>query len=151
VVVVTSGLLTSMEPVPLEAVLAHELVHIRRGDVAPATMATAVLLPVASVFPVSGLVHRMAGRGREMRTDTLAVSVTRYPPGLREALVSMAEGPAPRASSPLVRRAVARTTRWLWTVPLPDAERRGDGKARPVQLVGELDASAARVAALDEV
>jgi hypothetical protein len=82
-----------------------------------------------------------------MRTDTLAVAVTRYPPGLREALVLMAEGPAPRTTSPLVRRAVARTTRWLWTVPLA-----ADGEEqRQAELVGELDAPAARVAALDEV
>ena len=118
--VVTTGLLESLDPVALEAVLAHELVHIKRGDIAPATMAAAVLLPVSAVLPVAGVVHNLAGRGRELRTDTLAVAVTRYPPGLREALVAMTDGPAPRAGSPLVRSPVARTTRWLWTVPLPE-------------------------------
>jgi Zn-dependent protease with chaperone function len=147
-IVVTTGLLASLEPVPLEAVLAHELVHIKRGDVAPATMAAAVLLPLASLLPVARLVHTLAGRGREMRTDTLAVAVTRYPPGLREALVLMADGPAPRLDSPLARRAIANTTRWLWTVALPEGD--GNGDAALVPIVGELDAPAARVAALDE-
>jgi Zn-dependent protease with chaperone function len=147
VLVVTSGLLETLDPVHLEAVLAHELVHIKRADIAPATVAAAICLPLSTLFPVSGLVHSLAGRGREMRTDTLAVAVTRFPPGLREALVLMAEGPAPNPSSPLKRRAVARTTRWLWTVPLPDAS---EGAAPGVDLVGELDAPEVRVAALDE-
>ncbi len=63
VLVVTSGLLEALDPVCLEGVLAHELVHVKRADIAPATMAVATLLPVASFFPVSGLVHTLAGRG----------------------------------------------------------------------------------------
>ena len=147
VLVVTSGLLHSLEPVELEAVLAHELVHVKRADIAPATMAAAIFLPLAMVFPVSGLVHALAGRGREFRTDRLAVAVTRYPPGLRDALVLMAEGPAPRVPSPLTRRAVTRTTRWLWTVALPEIP---GGDVMRWDVVGDLDAPAARVTALDE-
>jgi heat shock protein HtpX len=147
VLVVTSGLLESLDPVALEGVLAHELVHIKRGDIAPATMAAAMLLPVASFFPVSGLVHSLAGRGREFRTDRLAVAVTRFPPGLREGLVLMAEGPQPRVPSPLARRGVARTTRWLWTVALPETP---GGDVMRWDHVGELDAPALRVASLDE-
>jgi len=145
--VVTTGLLESLDPVALEGVLAHELVHIKRGDIAPATVAAAVLLPFSAVLPVSGAVHSLAGRGRELRTDTLAVAVTRYPPGLRDALVAMVEGPAPRAGSPLERGPVARTTRWLWTVALPETP---DGPPMRAGAVGDLDAPAARVAALDE-
>jgi Zn-dependent protease with chaperone function len=147
VLVVTTGLVRTLDPVHLEAVLAHELVHVKRADIAPATVAAAVCLPLATVFPVSGLVHSLAGRGREMHTDTLAVSVTRYPPGLREALVLMAEGPSPGPSSALARRAVARTTRWLWTVPLHET-----AEAAPAgdELIGDLDAPEVRVAALDE-
>ena len=59
--VVTSGLLNSLDPVCLEGVLAHELVHVKRADIAPATMAAAMLLPVASFVPVSGLVHTPGG------------------------------------------------------------------------------------------
>ena len=147
VLVVTSGLLEALDPVSLEGVLAHELVHVKRADIAPATMAVAVLLPVASFFPVAGLVHSLAGRGREFRTDRLAVAVTRFPPGLRDALVLMAEGPAPLPPSSLARRGVARTTRWLWTVALPDT---AGGDVMRSDLVGELDAPALRVSSLAE-
>jgi Zn-dependent protease with chaperone function len=147
VIVVTSGLLHSLDPVELEGVLAHELVHVKRADIAPATMAAALLLPLAMVVPVSGLVHVLAGRGREFRTDRLAVAVTRFPPGLRDALVLMAEGPAPRVPSPLTRRSVARTTRWLWTVALPETP---GGDVMRWDVVGNLDAPAVRVNALDE-
>jgi len=146
VLVVTSGLLHALDPVALEGVLAHELVHVKRGDIAPATMAAALLLPWASFLPVAGLVHALAGRGREFRTDRLAVAVTRFPPGLRDALVVMVDGPAPVPPSRLAERGVAAATRWLWTVPLPGAP----GEARDEDGVGELDAPAVRIAALDE-
>jgi heat shock protein HtpX len=147
VIVVTSGLLGALDPVALEGVLAHELVHVKRGDIAPATVAAAVVLPLAGIFPsVAGVVHSVAGRGREFRTDQLCVAVTRYPPGLRDALVLMAEGPAPRPPSALSARRVARATRWLWTVALPEPG--ADGLRHDV--VGELDAPATRIAALDE-
>jgi len=148
VLVVTSGLLQSLDPVCLEGVLAHELVHVKRADVAPATMAAAIALPLASFFPVSGLVHTLAGRGREFRTDRLAVAVTRFPPGLHDALVLMAEGPAPRPPSSLTRRGVSRTTRWLWTVALPEAP---GGDVMRWDVVDELDAPALRVSSLAEL
>jgi Zn-dependent protease with chaperone function len=147
VIVVTSGLLESLDPVCLEGVLAHELVHVKRADVAPATMAAAVLLPLAGFVPVSGLVHTLAGRGREFRTDRLAVAVTRFPPGLHEGLLLMAEGPAPRQPSPLTRRGVSRATRWLWTVALPESP---GGDVMRWDVVDELDAPALRVSALAE-
>lgn len=151
VLVLTSGLLHALDPVTLEAVLAHELVHVKRGDIAPATVAAAVLAPLAPFVPhVSEWVHALAGRGREFRTDRLAAAVTRYPPGLRDALVLMAEGPQARPSSPLAGRGVARTTRWLWTVTLADTT--AGAPAPNVVLVpdGELDAPGVRIAALDE-
>jgi Zn-dependent protease with chaperone function len=147
VLVVTSGLLESLDPVCLEGVLAHELVHVKRADIAPATVAAAILLPLAGFLPVSGLVHSLAGRGREFRTDRLAVAVTRFPPGLHDALVLMAEGPAPRAPSPLTRRGVSRATRWLWTVALPETP---GGDVMRWNMVGELDAPALRVSSLAE-
>jgi Zn-dependent protease with chaperone function len=147
VLVVTSGLLTSLDPVCLEGVLAHELVHVKRADIAPATMAVAILLPLATFLPVSGLVHVLAGRGREFRTDRLAVAVTRFPPGLHDALVLMAAGPAPRVPSALARRAVARSTRWLWAVALPEV---AGGDVMRGDIPGELDAPALRVSTLAE-
>jgi hypothetical protein len=74
------------------------------------------------------------------------VAVTRYPPGLRDALVLMAEGPAPAPTSRLTDRGVSAATRWLWTVPLPGLPGDSDVDDR----VGELDAPSVRVAALAE-
>lgn len=149
VLVVTSGLADALDPVQLEGVLAHELVHVKCADIVPATMAAAVALPLVAVLPgMANLVHALAGRGREFRTDQMAVGVTRYPPGLREALALMVDGPTPRTPSPLAGRGVALATRWLWTVSLAEATggRRSQGGA-----AGDLDAAAVRIAALDEL
>jgi Zn-dependent protease with chaperone function len=148
ILVVTSGLVEALDPVQLEGVLAHELVHVKCADIVPATIAAAVALPLVAVLPgMANLVHALAGRGREFRTDRLAVSVTRYPPGLREALALMVDGPVPRSPSPMAGRGVADVTRWLWTVPLAE----GTGGHRSVGgVAGELDAAAVRIAALDE-
>jgi len=148
-IVLTSGLARDLDPVALEGVLAHELTHVKRCDVAPATVSVAVVLPVASLVPgIGAIVHRLAGRGREFYTDRLAVSVTRYPPGLRDALTEIVDGPLPHPDSPLSGRGVGRATRWLWTValPMPDSWHGGDSEA----LIGELDAATVRIAALDE-
>ena len=148
VLVVTSGLARSLDPVQLEGVLAHELVHVKCADIVPATMAAAVALPLVAVLPgMANVVHALAGPGREFRTDGLAVSVTRYPPGLREALALMADGPVPRAPSPLAGRGVAHVTRWLWKVSLADA---AGGRRSQGGVSGELDDAAVRIAALDE-
>ena len=148
VLVVTSGLVDALDPVQLEGVLAHELVHVKCADIVPATMAAAVALPLVAVLPgTANLVHTLAGRGREFRTDQRAVSVTRYPPGLRDALALLVDGPVPSPGSPLAGRGVALVTRWLWTVSLPDpsgGRRPGGGVA------GELDDAAVRISALDE-
>ena len=163
--VLTSGLAANLDPVALEGVLAHELTHVKRADIASATVAVAVLLPFATLVPgVGTVVHRLAGRGREFRADRLAVAVTRYPPGLRGALSDLADGPPPSPGSPLAGRAVGRATRWLWTVALPlpastpgsVAGRVGErGREEPSgggseQKVGELDAAPVRIAALEE-
>ncbi len=143
VLVLTTGLLDRLDPVELEGVLAHELTHVKRGDIAPATVIAAVLLPLARILPnAADLVHRWAGRGREFETDRMAVTVTRYPPGLRQALSAMDAAPVrPPARPAFADRPVVRLTRWLWTVAP------GDG---PPSLIGELDAPAVRMAALDE-
>lgn len=138
--VLTTGMLRALDPVELEGVLAHELSHVKSGDVAAATMAAAVVLPFAALFSGSSeLVRRLAGSGREFAADGRAVSVTRYPPGLRDALVKMAAGPPP---STLRGSGTGRVFRWLWTV-VPEL-------VAPGSSVGDLDAPVTRVAALDE-
>jgi Zn-dependent protease with chaperone function len=141
--VLTTGLLRALHPVELEGVLAHELSHIKSGDMASATMAATVVLPLAPLFSGSPeLVRKLAGPGRELAADERAYAVTRYPPGLRDALVKMTAGPPPASPSTLASAGTGRVLRWVWTV-VPEL-------LAPGSTVGVLDAPATRVAALDE-
>ncbi len=98
VLVVTTGLVQRLDPVQLEGVLAHELTHMKHGDVAVGTVAAVLVLPLAGVIDPGGIVHHLRGRGVELLTDRRAVGVTRYPPALRAALAVMAgSGSAPAA------------------------------------------------------
>jgi Peptidase family M48 len=141
--VLTTGLLRALDPVELEGVLAHELSHVKSGDLLAATIAAAVVLPFAPLWSGSPeFVRRLAGPGRELAADGRAASVTRYPPGLRDGLVKMTAGPPPASPSTLASAGTGRVLRWLWTV-VPDL-------LSPPSVVGVLDAPATRVAALDE-
>ena len=102
--VATTGLLERLGRIELEGVVAHELSHIRRGDVAVATLA-AVLVPVPSWR------WRLAGARRENLADLAGVSLTRYPPGLLGALEIV------HAASPAAAPA---STAHLWLAPSPD-------------------------------
>ena len=84
-VVVTTGLLDSLGVVELEGVIAAELVRIRNGSTALAT--------VLSSLPVAGraLTARWLPAEREFAADAAACLVTRYPPGLAGALEKFAE------------------------------------------------------------
>jgi heat shock protein HtpX len=152
-VVVTSRLLEELGPVEMEAVLAHELCHVKAGEVALPTVVAALALPLGRWVDVGGIVRAVSGRGRELETDQRAVAVTRYPPGLRAALTVLADtvdeaaaGVASAAGdrSVLARQAVGRCTRWLWTVALGPAP---TGAA----VIGDLDVASVRIAALDEL
>jgi hypothetical protein len=141
--VLTTGLLRALDPVELEGVLAHELSHVKSGDMARGTMAAAVVLPVAPLLSGSPeIVRKLAGSGRELAADVQATSVTRYPPGLRDAIVKMTAGPHPVPPSPLATPGTGRALRWLWTV-VPEL-------LATASEVGLLDAPATRIAALDE-
>jgi len=145
--VVTTGLVDSLDPVALEGALAHELTHIRRGEIVSATVASAICLPLAWWAGVGDLVHALAGRGREFRTDQAAAAITRYPPGLRDALVAIERGPAPPAGSTLGGRGMGAVTRRLWMVALPNGAR---PDAAVTDAIGDLDATSVRIAALEE-
>jgi heat shock protein HtpX len=110
VLVVTSGLLDQMSRMELEAVLAHELSHIRSDDILSATVAVGLFgllrgparaatgsgaraVFASLLLPVSAL----AGLGlqlsidphREEVADSSGVHLTRYPPALVSALEKM--------------------------------------------------------------
>jgi heat shock protein HtpX len=77
IVGVTSGLLAELDRIELEAVLAEELILIRRQDTAPATVLAATFgLGRAIALPPDG----------DARADQAAVALTRYPPALASAL-----------------------------------------------------------------
>ncbi len=141
VVVVTRGLLSALDPVGLEAVLAHELCHLRHGDATLRTVAGALVARLARVGDLGAWLHRVLGPGNELRTDLAALAVTRYPPGLGDALRRME---ASTGSTRLLDRPDGRATRWLWTV-LPGPPLGGDA------LIGQLDAPQVRADALAEL
>jgi hypothetical protein len=102
VVVVTAGLLSTLDRMQLEAIVAHLLVQVRDGLGAAATLSLAFRPSRApAAMPMAA-------------ADTAAVALTRYPPALAAALDAVAAaGPAaPRGSSPVLGP--------LWLVPPGD-------------------------------
>jgi heat shock protein HtpX len=93
--VVTGGLLERLSRIELEGVVAHELSHIRAGDIRTATIGVGALGPLTFLGGAVDRVMRwLVGPQRETLADLRAASLTRYPPGLASALEAMAE-PAP--------------------------------------------------------
>jgi heat shock protein HtpX len=105
--VVTSGLLAGLNRIELEAVLAHELSHIKSDDILTSTLAVALfgilgatgmaaasdgpgrllgwlLLPLEALAGVG--LHFAVGPQREAIADMSGVALTRYPPALVAAL-----------------------------------------------------------------
>jgi heat shock protein HtpX len=86
--VVTRGLLTSLNRVQLEGVLAHELNHVWSWGARLATLGVAL-------GRVPGLLRLLAPPRREFDADEGAARLTRYPPGLASALKKLADAPPP--------------------------------------------------------
>jgi heat shock protein HtpX len=119
--VVTRGLLTRLSLVELEAVLAHELARIRRGEAIVGALAVPTLgggPALRGLDQVGGarfalwmpllaapVTRALIGRGEpvESWSDLAAVEITRYPPGLTAALEKLAADPTPvQVSTPAV-------------------------------------------------
>ena len=83
--VVTTGLLTTLNRVELEGVLAHELNHIWSWGARLSTLGVAL-------GRVPGLLRLLAPPRREFDADEGGARLTRYPPGLVSALRKLAEG-----------------------------------------------------------
>jgi heat shock protein HtpX len=124
-VAVSTGLLKALPPGELEAVLAHELAHVRTRDVLTQTYAVvlattmleltrvggflsrfllAVLAPIAAAFT-----HLLLSPRRELQADTIAASLV-DPHDLADALIRL-----DRASE-LVAFEASPATEPLWTV-----------------------------------
>lgn len=94
----------AFDEVALEAMLAHEIVHVRDGDSSVAALFSVLTsgsrfmtsgAPLAALslplFPVSFALRMLAGKTvsppqRELRADVAAAMLTRYPPGIITAL-----------------------------------------------------------------
>lgn len=93
-VIVTRGMVDSLSVVQLEGLVGALMVRLRDGDAEVATVHTALFeVPVIGGWyrPVLGLVAPfvtgpMLSDTRDLLADQRAVSLTRYPPGLRGAL-----------------------------------------------------------------
>jgi heat shock protein HtpX len=88
--VVTRGLLTTLNRVELEGVLAHELNHIWSWGARLATIGVAL-------GRVPGLLRLVAPPRREFEADEGGARLTRYPPGLVSALKKLADAAPPPA------------------------------------------------------
>lgn len=132
--VVTRGLLESLDRLELEAVVARELCQIRRG-----VRGATVLAGMAGLLgsgPVAGwVVSRLFDSRHVIDDDLEAIKLTRYPPALSSALTKVAEGDRGEGSN-----GAAPAGRHLWLVEPP--ARPGAAVQPPVSL---------RVAALEEI
>jgi len=111
--VVTTGLLAKLDRMELEGVIAHELSHVKSGDI---ELSTVTANTVGRFAP--GLAARLAPSRRELLADLNSVALTRYPPGLAAALEKLRNDPARVTAG---GRAVAHL--WIETPDPPLEER----------------------------
>lgn len=90
-IVVTTGAVEQLERIALEGLLAHHLCRIRRGDAAFETLAGILLAwPLgAAGWLRRPVMSRVLPADRSLQADFEAISLTRYPPGLLSALMTL--------------------------------------------------------------
>ena len=100
-IVVTTGAVEQLERVELEGLLAHHLCRIRRGDAAFETLVgVLVAWPLGAFGWLRGrIMSRLLPAARSLEADFEAVSLTRYPPGLLSALMTLSRQDAEVPSS----------------------------------------------------
>jgi heat shock protein HtpX len=137
VVLVTSGLLGILDRIELEAVLAHELAHLKRGDTVSGAIAVLAFDPLGRYLPVFARVaNKVAGVDREPLADLAGVSMTRYPPGLISALEKIQSAPARRPTC--LPRGVAESTSRLWLAPFDTVAGQAD-RSRSLDMSERID------------
>lgn len=118
---VTSGLLESCTRIELEGVIAHELAHVKRGDMRDAAFAS-VACGMFSVLSSRSarFANALLSPSRETEADIGGVSMTRYPPGLIQALSKISAQCAPPE---LLTRKVTRLSAPCWIRALDESQR----------------------------
>lgn len=89
-VVMSESLLTLLKKDELEAVMAHELAHVRNSDTSLKALVTAYKAALPH-DPIIRLVEAAFHREREMAADEIAAKVTRKPLSLASALIKIYE------------------------------------------------------------
>jgi heat shock protein HtpX len=138
-IVATTGLLTNLDRIGLEGVMAGAVVRIRSGDAAAATLGAALFGPLLAgpaskvLAPLAALgLRRLLATDRDLIADRATVALTRYPPGLLGALTMIRSGSIrPAASQP--------ASEHLWLVPPSAAEHQPGGVLAPAPLDLRID------------
>lgn len=123
---VTTSLLALPAPAEVEAVIAHELAHVRRRDIVPATVVVLVAAAIVDVSRIGGFLERallfvlapvaaaleqlVLSPGRELAADRFAAEICESPHGLADALVRLEQ------AVELVEFAASPATAPLYTV-----------------------------------
>lgn len=119
VLVLTTGMLEGRNRIELEGVIAHELAHIKRGDMRDSSFAYLGCGALAALSPgTARLVDRLLAPCRQADSDMGGASMTRYPPGLMQALAKISVAPTrPRG----LKNTTVRLTASNWLVPLSES------------------------------
>ncbi len=125
-IVVSSGLLSVTTPAELEAVLAHELAHVRHRDVLLQSVAVVAAVALIELSRIGGflergllfvlgpvaaaVVHLLLSPGRELAADRAAAALCESPHGLADALIRL------ETASELVQFRASPATEPLYTM-----------------------------------
>jgi Zn-dependent protease with chaperone function len=114
--VVTRGLVEGLSVVELEGVAANLLGRVRDGSARYGTVTAGLLAPFLGKLDQAGrLVADGLGDQRSVRSDLVAVDMTRYPPGMADALAGMGRiGTVVPGAAPM--------TAHLWVAPVVEGE-----------------------------
>ncbi len=141
VIVVTRPLLDALSVVEMEAVAANLLGRIKDGSARYGTVTFGVLGGFLGSIDAAGkLVADGLGDQRDVRSDFVAVALTRYPPGLARALEHL-----DRIGTTVAGTAPA--TAHLWLAPVVD----GDAGVDPAIAASVAQPLSYRAAVLDEL
>lgn len=141
VLVVTAGLVNLLNRIELEAVIAHELAHVKRLDIVTGTLSSTTLGQFFCSLGGARSTNWLLGSHREIGADLAGVATTRYPPGLIGALERLGTVPDARPAS--LGEEVLRRTAHDWLVPVgpvgePDIGLSADALEERLEVLREL-------------